>query len=412
MRVWAFPSFYPYPYPGMQYAGIFAHRQYKGLVGHGAEVKVVVPVLWSPPAPFFYLNSHWKAIAQHQYPLEREYDGIKVYHPRISNMKPGRIFSTPYIERYVAAVTGFFEKNKITLDPATDIFYSQWLPDAGLVQMAAHKLGVRSAILGIGDDVLVFPHKDKKSFDLIDKTLCEADMRFAVAQYIADAANKLLHKKLPFHIIRRGANYDVFAPVSNEIKMKLKVEFNLPTGKMIILSVGAPILAKGWIDLLDALKEVKKYNDKFCLLAIFSGHSNLDIEQEVSNRGLGDNYIHVKDVPPDDMNQYYNAADIFCLPSHTEGIANAVTEAMACGLPVITTSVGGHPELITDGVNGILVPPKNANVLSNKMLELMSQESLRDKLGGNARQHIVTIWGNFAENSKKLYDILKSGIDH
>ena len=410
MRVWAFPSFYPYTYPGMQYAGIFAHRQYKALLDHGADLKVIVPVLWSPPFPFYYLNTNWKEIALYDYPLERNYDGIKVYHPRISNMKPSKIFRKPYIERYVEAVTGFFKKNEIKLDSATDIFYSQWLPDAGLVQMAAHKLGVKSAVLGIGDDVVKFPNKDKKSFDLIDKTLSEADLRFAVAQYVVDAANKLLNKKLPFHIVRRGVNYDFFAPVTEQYKEQLRGKLNLPSNKMIILTVGLPIIAKGWIDLLDALAVVKKYNNEFVLHAIYSGHAELDIGQEAINRGLEHNFIHVSDVQPDNMSQYYNAADIFCLPAHAEGIANVVTEAMSCGLPVITTSVGGHPELITNDENGILIEPKSVNLLSQKLQELLLNEDYRRKLGGSARQHIVNNWGSFAENSKKLYDILKSGI--
>jgi glycosyltransferase involved in cell wall biosynthesis len=179
---------------------------------------------------------------------------------------------------------------------------------------------------------------------------------------------------------------------------------------MIILSVGAPIVAKGWLDLLDALKEVKKNNGEFVLLGIYGGHSSLDLEQEAKNRGLADNFMYISDVPPDKMNQYYNAADIFCLASHTEGIANAVTEAMACGLPVITTSVGGHPELITDNENGILTEPKNVPALSRKLQELILQEDLRIKLGKNAREHIVANWGNFADNSKKLYDILQNSI--
>ena len=410
MNVWAFPSFYPYPYPGMQYAGIFAHRQYKGLIEHGADVKVVVPVLWTPPSPFSYLNPNWKEVAQYNYPLERVYDGIKVYHPRISNKKPGRLFRKPYFDRYVDTVVSFFEENKIRLDPAKDIFYSQWLPDAGLVQMAAHKLGVRSAVMGVGDDVLIFPHKDQKSYDLINKTLSDADLRFFVAKYLGDSANKLFNKRLPFHVIRRGANHDLFTPVGNEDQKQLRIKFNLPVDKTIILCVGAPIVAKGWIDLLDALKDVKKQNDQFVLLAIYGGHSNLNIEQEAANRGLEHNYMHINDVPPDQMNLYYNAADIFCLASHTEGIANAVTEAMACGLPVITTSVGGHPELITDNENGILVEPKDIIVLAQKLLELILNEDLRMRLGKNAREHIVNNWGSFAENSKKLYDILKSGI--
>ena len=100
--------------------------------------------------------------------------------------------------------------------------------------------------------------------------------------------------------------------------------------------------------------------------------------------------------------------DVFCLPSHWEGMANANIEAMSTGLPVITTNVCGHPELIEDGVNGILVPPKQPKILEEKLRALLADAVLREQLGKTARDFIVNKWGNFADNSKNLYKILQS----
>ena len=83
-----------------------------------------------------------------------------------------------------------------------------------------------------------------------------------------------------------------------------------------------------------------------------------------------------------------------------------VVEAMSSGLPVLTTNVCGHPEVITDNINGILVPPMQPKIIAEKLQELISHEDLRVELGKNAREFIVNTWGNFAQNAARLYKIL------
>lgn len=408
MRIWAFPSFYPIEYEGLKWHGIFAHRQYKGLIENGADLKVIQPVIWYPPFPFYLLDKHWRALSKIKYPLERDYDGIKVYHPRRANMKPARLFNIENGKGYIESILNFFRKNNIQLDPKKDIFYSQWLLTAGYVQEAAHQLGVKSAILAIGDDVNIWPQKNAQNLAFFQKTWREADFRMAVAAYLADEANKLVNEKLPYYVVRRGVEYDKFVPVSENEKGKIRTELNLPNNKIIILCVGAPIAVKGWLDLFDALAELKKINPDFLLAGINSGYGELDLNQEASKRGIQEVFLNLGEVEPQKINKLYNATDIFCLPSHWEGIANAVVEAMSCGLPVITTNVCGHPELITNGQNGILIPPREPDMLYNELLKLVSSEARRKELGSNARNFIVKEWGSFAQNALKLYKILSS----
>ncbi len=404
MRVWAFPSFYPYDYPGMTNAGVFAHRQYKGLIYHGAELKVIVPVPWSPPAPLSGLHKEWKFFGDIGYPRQREYDGITVYHPRIANMKPSRLVKRSYTDRFVDSVVRFFKDQKITLDPKNDIFFSQWLPGSALVQLAAHKLGVKSAILSIGDDVALWPHSNEGNFKQFEKVLTEADLRFACAHYLARQSNKLVGKDLPYTMVGWGVDYDLFRPVTAEEKRALRAQYSIPDDKVVILNVGTASVRKGWLDLFDALEEVKKHHDNFLLIAVFAGKADVDYEGEADRRGLMENMLILRDQPPTTLNKLYNTADIFCLPSHAEGMANVVIEGMASGLAVITTSVGGHPEIIETGVNGLLVAPHQPAALAGLLNEVVSDKALRDRLGAAAREFIVTRWGNFTDNAKVLYD--------
>ncbi len=409
MRIWAFPSMYPYDRPGMTWAGIFAHRQYKGLIANGAELKVIIPVPWNPPFPFSQLHPDWKNQAELGYPAQRTHDGVTIYHPRIANMRPNRFVKRTYRERYVDSIINFFRKNKIQLDPAKDIFYSQWLPDSAMVQEAAHLLGLKSGVLAIGDDVIVYPNEKPEFYDIFKKTWSEADARFAVADYLGIEADKLTGTHLPYDVIFMGVEHDFFKPGTPEEIAQTKQQYNIPSDKLIILTVASAIKRKGWLDLLDALVEVKKTNSNFVQVAVHSGASEFDLNEEAAKRGLAGHFLNLGEIKPTALNKLFNVADIFCLPSHWEGMANVVMESMSSGLPVITTRVSGHPEVIREsGITGILVPPKDVTALANAIQDLLTDKQKRVYLGANARQFIVNEWGNFHYNAAKLYMKLES----
>ncbi len=408
MRIWAFPSFYPYNYPGLNWTGIFAHRQYKGLIANGADLKVVYPVLWNPPYPFSLLDKNWEKYRKIAFPQERVYEGVTVYQPRIANIRPSRLMKKNYHERYVDAIVGFFNEKGITLKPETDIFYSQWLPESTMVQDAAHRLGLKSAVLAIGDDVVVWPYSNSTNRKRFEDLWVNADLRFACADYLGKQANEIIGKALPYDIVHWGVDYDFLKPANKEEKSKLRAQYNISDNRTVILNVGSAIVRKGWIDLMDALVALKKENLDFLLVAIYAGPKELNLKEEAEKRGLAANFLDLGEIPPSGLNKMFQMVDVFCLPSHWEGMANANIEAMSTGLPVITTNVCGHPELIEDGVNGILVPPKQPKILEEKLRALLADAVLREQLGKTARDFIVNKWGNFADNSKNLYKILQS----
>lgn len=93
-------------------------------------------------------------------------------------------------------------------------------------------------------------------------------------------------------------------------------------------------------------------------------------------------------VDPDQMGTLLRNATIFCLPSYGEGVPMAVLEAMNYSLPVVTTPVGGLPELIRDGENGMLTDPGDVPSLEHKLSLLLHDKRLREQLGGRAKQTV------------------------
>ena len=109
-----------------------------------------------------------------------------------------------------------------------------------------------------------------------------------------------------------------------------------------------------------------------------------------------------------DVPRLLQAMDVFVLPSLGEGISNTVLEAMASGLPVIATAVGGNVELVEDGCNGSLVPPGDQLALSNALAALLHDDSERARRGANARQRVCERfdWDRTVAAYLRVYDEL------
>jgi glycosyltransferase involved in cell wall biosynthesis len=92
----------------------------------------------------------------------------------------------------------------------------------------------------------------------------------------------------------------------------------------------------------------------------------------------------------DDVLVYLQAADLFVLPSRAEGLSNALLEAMAAGLPVVATRVGGTADVIISGENGLLVPPEDASALAEALTSLFQNTARKEELGCAARRTVET----------------------
>lgn len=109
----------------------------------------------------------------------------------------------------------------------------------------------------------------------------------------------------------------------------------------------------------------------------------------------------------EDANEWIAASDLIVLPSLQEGLPISLVEAHACGKPAVATSVDGIPEIVEDGVTGILVPPKDVNALTQAVLKLMNDQSLSKKMGMAGRNKVESFF-DISEYSKKIIQIYSS----
>jgi len=157
-------------------------------------------------------------------------------------------------------------------------------------------------------------------------------------------------------------------------------------GKKIILSIGRLSHQKGFTYLVDAAAMLKNERDDFLIIVLGEGKLRESLLHRARSAGV-ENLIQfpgfVKSVGP-----YIRGCDFFVLPSLYEGLSNAALEAMACGKPAILSNIPGTEEIITSGVNGMLVPPGDPAALAKGMSELLSDENKRSQYGKLSCRHV------------------------
>lgn len=182
----------------------------------------------------------------------------------------------------------------------------------------------------------------------------------------------------------------VFYPVNKKLKKQLKKKLFLPDKKIITFS-GRLVERKGIHILLQSFAMVvKKYKNIF-LIILGGGYLEKNLKDQSQTFGIDKNIKFCGFVT--NIHEYLNATDIYIFPSFQEGFPNAVLEAMACGLPVIATKIGGVVDIIKDGENGLLVEPGNKNELANALKKLISEPGYALSLGQNALKTIRENYG-------------------
>ncbi len=157
-----------------------------------------------------------------------------------------------------------------------------------------------------------------------------------------------------------------------------------PESELIAAVANMHFETKGYTDLIRAAAEVSREFPAAKFLLIGDGAERARIEGMVAELGLSKTVLFLgrrNDVP-----KVLACCDMFVSPSWAEGLPNSVLEAMAAGLPIVATRVGGTPEIIEHGVSGLLVPPRDSHALATAILQLLGDKGLAKRLGRSAQE--------------------------
>ena len=158
---------------------------------------------------------------------------------------------------------------------------------------------------------------------------------------------------------------------------------------VIVGTVGRLQTVKDQVNLVRAVAIARGQGDagaRLRLVIAGDGPQRADVEAEILAAGIGD--ITWLAGPRSDVPELMRALDVFALPSRAEGISNTILEAMASGLPVVATEVGGNAELVAAGETGMLVPAQDPQAMAQALLRYTSDAALR-QIHSSAGRHRV-----------------------
>ncbi len=275
-----------------------------------------------------------------------------------------------------------------------------WLKDT-LYVLAAHTLGLRVVL-----------HVHAASFDELyggmNRPLQAYSRRVmgladAVIAVSAEWGRSLSHlaPSSRLVVLRNCVSVAGFPPISAQ-------RFQEPPKALFLGSIGP---RKGAFDLLAAMDRVK---GEGCALQLWlAGYEERPGDLQIASRrvqqaGLGECCALVGTIAGAEKMQLLRTAALFVLPSFNEGLPMAILEAMAAGLPIISTPVGGIPEVVREGDNGFLVPPGDVPLLADRLALLAGDKSRREQMGRRSREIAEQELDSrcYAERLTELYESL------
>lgn len=169
--------------------------------------------------------------------------------------------------------------------------------------------------------------------------------------------------------------------------LQARQELNLPENKKIIGTIANFYPTKGLTYLISAAKIVKQQFPGVIFAIIGDGQLRQALEAQIEQQELKNDFILLG--RRENAYQYLSIFDIYVVSSVKEGLPYSVLEAMAAGLPTVTTKVGGIPEIIDNNKNGILIEPKNPQSLADAIIKLIENKNLASQLASQAKLNVA-----------------------
>jgi glycosyltransferase involved in cell wall biosynthesis len=408
-RLWVVTECYPRPQAPRHCA--FVHRQTVALAHAGWDVRVLRPNGWYPPV-VWRLAPAWRSARAVSLPPGFTLDDVAIEDLVYQNRVPSRLCrptdaGSRITRALVARLTAAGAR------PGRDVLLVHFaLPYGPVVRRAAAACGLPYAIYLRGDDVWILPHAHgARRMSAFVEVVRDADLVLSVSAELLDEACRLAGGRLPLAaVVPNGIDLHRFRPPCPAERDAIRTALGMAPGDLVVVSVGDAIVRKGWIELLEALGGVSVPRRPVLLVVRGPGPRTVDIEAEAARRAPGLRLVVLDDQPADRVAEAYRAADVFSLLSHWEGVSNAVLEALASGLPVVTTALGGHTEIVTDGVEGVLVRVKSIEAPRAALDALLADADVRVAMGRAARARAERI-GDAGKAGRRLAGILGGLLD-
>lgn len=363
-RLLVFSTLFPHPLqPG---GGLFI-RERMFRVGQHLPVVVVSPQPWFPfQGVLRYIRPHFRPPA----PCYEEQSGIAVFRPRFLCV-PGMLKQW---DGFFMALGSYPVLHRLKKSVGFDIIDAHFAyPDGYAATLLGRWFGIPVSVTLRGTEV---PHSRIPALRRrLVKTFQRAERVFSVSDSLRQLAIRLGTPESKTRVVGNGIDVKRFLPKD---RREARLRFGLPQDARVIISVGALVGRKGFHRVVQVMPSLlNRFPDLHYLIVGGSspeGDIEPELREQVARLGLEKQVHFLGPLPPDELKWPLSAADVFVLATRNEGWANVFLEAMACGLPVVTTDVGGNAEVVCRPDLGVIVPYGDAPALEQAIAASLDRE--------------------------------------
>ena len=361
-----------FPHTGQPTTGLFI-RERMFRVARSLPLTVVAPTPWFP---FQATLRRWKPHFRPAAPAVEMQEGIEVRRPRFLSV-PGAF---KWLDGWSMAVACLPTLLRLKRDFGCNVIDAHFAyPEGYAATLLGRWLRIPVSITMRGTEVPLA--RDPRRRRRIIKALQRATRIFAVSD------------SLKRHAVSLGAAADKIVVVGNGVdtvkfhrldRRAARERLGLPLDAPVLVSVGALVERKGFHRVLECLPALRRRFPGLRYLVVGGagpeGDWSAQLSRSVVELGLQDCAVFLGTLPAEALNVPLSAADVFVLATRNEGWANVFLEAMACGLPVVTTDVGGNAEVVANPTLGILMPFGDPDRLAQAIADALVRDWDRDAI--------------------------------
>lgn len=366
-----------FPHEGQPFAGLFVRERMARVAEH-MPVTVVVPVPWFPGQA---LLRRWRPHFRPPAPRESEWGGLRIVFPRFLSV-PGVLkrldgwLMSRAVRRAVARLR--------TRGEPVDVLDAHFgYPDGYAAVLAGRALGLPVTVTFRGTEARLC--REPWARRRLRATVGGAARVFAVSDSLRRLAVEIGAPPGNAETMPNGVDVQRFRPHDrNEARARL----GIPESAPVLITVGGLTERKGQHRVIECLPGlIRRYPELVYLIvggASGEGDWEQQLREQVASLGLNDHVRFLGPIAPDELAWPLSAADVFALPTRNEGWANVLLEAMACGLPVVATDVGGNREVVAGPSLGSLVAFGDGDALAAALDEALARQWDRTAIRAHA----------------------------
>jgi glycosyltransferase involved in cell wall biosynthesis len=373
MRVLVLSS--TFPNANQPTLGVFVRERITALARH-CQLRVVAPIPWVPA------NGLIRGARVVGLSAMEDGGAFPVYHPRFLS-----------IPRYLKCLDGMLYAaslapllTRLRRDFDFDLIDAHFAYPDGLAAVLLGRLVRRPVVVTLRGSIVRLRHYPLHR-PQIRWALDRASRVIAVSQSLKDVATELGVAAPHITVIPNGVD---LAKFHDKGRTAARQACGLPLDRPVILTVGGIYEGKGQHHVVEALANLSTRRPD--ALYVMVGADRRDgyverLQRLIARSGLGDRVRFAGPQPHAALADWYSAADVFCLATQSEGWANVLLEALACGTPVVATRVGGNPEIVPDDRYGLLVPHGDVPALARALDRAIESRWDRAALAAYAATH-------------------------